>query len=342
MQIRTTVPKNPRPLSKAAPQEKTLSAPKPDDGWLAPVKDFGVVARLLSIGQLYRMKESSLAKEVAANPPLEGQKPVDIEQPVVFVPGWKTTREAFDPLAAKLLEGGRNGGEIIFVSQGKLFADRECQKLCSESMLNQNEHKVFEVVFSDVRLPPDQSSEELKTNLEAVRQYSGAEKLDVNAYSMGGLATRAYLDKGGDAIDQVMFLGTPHRGAKFADLARHVLRRDIGWAVSFAGLLPADLPALDWLSPEADGNPQLKALNERWPEQKARVTEAEFIGGTGIMTADGGLWPVTDGDGLVALEFAAPPGEKAIPLPGGHHTFLNDDPVVYNEMKDYFGWKASE
>lgn len=157
----------------------------------------------------------------------------------------------------------------------------------------------------------------------------------------GGLATRAYLDKGGDAIDQVLFLGTPHRGAKFADLARHVLRRDIGWAVSFAGLLPADLPALDWLSPERDGNPQLQALNQRWPQQKAQVNETYFIGGTGTITADGGHWPITDGDGLVALEAAAPPGEKAVPLSGGHHTYLNDDASVYRQMRDYYGWKSS-
>ena len=243
--------------SVAPKAEKPALKKEPSD-WFQPVRDAGVVTRLLGLGQLYRWREAARAKENAKNPPLDDQANVRLEDPVVFVPGWTTTREAFDPLAEKLTEGGRNGGELIFVSEGQFYTDRQCTIKCESATLQSSDHKVFEMVYSDIRLPPDKSSEELKLNFDAIKHLTGREKVDVGAYSMGGLATRAYLDKGGDAIDQVLFLGTPHKGAKFADLARHVLRRDIGWAVSFAGLLPADLPALDWLSPVEDGNPQLK------------------------------------------------------------------------------------
>lgn len=344
MQIRTPLPSARslrRPLKQDATPPAHLTDSVEEGGWTAPFRDASVVFRLLGIGQLYRMKETRLGNAIAKNPPLKDAKPVQIEQPVVFVPGWKTTRDAFDPIAAKLLEGGRNGGRIVFVKEGEFYLDRACSLQASQSVLESQDHKVFEMVWSDVRLPPDQSSKEMATNMQVVKQYSGADKVDVTAYSMGGLATRAYLDAGGNDIDQVMFVGTPHRGAKFADLARHVLRRDIGWAVGFAGLLAADLPALDWLSPEADGNPQLEKLNQRWPQQKAQVNEASFIGGVGTMTADGGWWPITDGDGLVSYEGAAPPGETAFPLPGGHHTYLNNDPVVYDRLSDYFHWKPA-
>ena len=265
--------------------------------------------------------------------------PVTIQQPFVMVPGWTTTREAFDPLAEKLLEGGRNGGELVFVSEGRFFQDRACKIPCEEDFLNNANPKVFEVVWSDVRLPPHLSSLELFTNLDAVKELANVQKVDVSAYSMGGLATRAYLDAGGTDIDQVMFLGSPHRGAKFANLARHVLKRDIQWAASIAGLIPADLPAFEWLALEKEGNSNLEGLNQRWPAQKALVREAHFVGGIGTTTADSGWWPITDGDGLVSEESVAPPGETPVLIPDQHHSHLNNSAPVYREMKDYFGWQ---
>lgn len=341
MQVRSTQlssikPKAP-PVSNDAPQ---TSKPEPND-WFQPVRDLGAATRLLTLGQLYRWKNSAQIKDKLANPPLAAEAPVQLDDPIVFIPGWTTTREAFDPLAEKLLEGGRNGGQLVFVSQGKFFTDRACHKELNQQQIQSDELKVFEMVYSDIRLPPDQSSEELAVNFKAIKELTGREKFDVNAFSMGGLATRAYLDKGGKDIDQVLFLGTPHQGTKFADLARHVLRRDVQWAVNLAGLLPGDLPALDWLSPVEDGNPQLERLNERWPIQKAAVNETKFIAGSGTMTSKGGWWPITDGDGLVPADKAAPPGETALVIKKPTHGALNNSAPIYREMADYFHWKKS-
>ncbi|MCA9776546.1 MAG: hypothetical protein KC800_07520 [Candidatus Eremiobacteraeota bacterium] len=337
MQVRSThssFSKSSIPPNRAgAPSEKTSTS-----DWFQPVRDLGAATRLLSLGQLYRWKNAAQIKSKLADPPLAPEARVKLEDPIVFVPGWTTTREAFDPLAEKLLEGGGNGGRLIFVSEGKFFTDRACHKELNQQQVQSDDLKVFEMVYSDIRLPPDRSSEELAVNFKAVKELTGREKVDVGAYSMGGLATRVYLDKGGKDIDQALFLGTPHQGTKFADLARHVLRRDIQWAVNLAGLLPADLPALDWLSPVEDGNPQLERLNERWPIQKAGVNEAKFIAGSGTMTSKGGWWPITDGDGLVPADKAAPPGETALIIKNPTHGALNNSAPIYREMADFFHW----
>ncbi|MFA7484349.1 MAG: hypothetical protein WC314_27900 [Vulcanimicrobiota bacterium] len=310
--------------------------------WFQPVRDLGVVGRLLSLGLLYKGKNAARKKANAEKPPLLAEPPVTLQDPVVFVPGWTTTREAFDPLAEKLLEGGRNGGQLIFVSEGKFYMDRECTELCDGDALQSSKPKVFEVVYSDIRLAPDRSSEELAVNFKAIKGLTGTQKVDVSAFSMGGLATRAYLDKGGQDIDQLLFVATPHQGAKFADLARRTLRRDIGWAIKLAGLLPADLPALDWLAPVEDGNPQLKQLNERWEIQKSRVNETHFVAGKGTVTARDGWWLIADGDGLVSVGSSAPPGEKSVVFDDQTHGTMNNSVPVFREMMDFFHWKAEE
>jgi pimeloyl-ACP methyl ester carboxylesterase len=328
-----------RPTPEKA--ERPESQAEPTD-WFTPVRDAGVVVRLLGLGQIYRWKEAGRAKEIEKNPPLANEASVILEDPVVLVPGWTTTREAFDPLGEKLVEGGRNGGSLIFVQHGQFYNDRDCTQIAERQNLQSSDHKVFEMVFSDTRLPPHLSSVEMVSNFNAVKELTKHEKVDVMAYSMGGLATRAYLDKGGKDIDQALFLGTPHQGAKFGDLARYTLRRDIGWAINFAGLLPADLPALDWVSPVEDGNPQLKALNERWPIQKAQVNETRFLAGSGSITADGGWWPITDGDGFVSTESAAPPGETPVIVGDQTHGKLNNSAPIYRELASFFNWQTDQ
>ncbi len=329
--------------SQAAQAEAQPKESFHSEGLFKPIRDLGIGGRLLSLGQLYRMKKEKISKEFAKNPPLAEAPSVTLEKPLVLVPGWTTTREAFDPLVEKLTEDGRNGGAVIFVSEGEFFLDRACQVKADQKSLQANPPKLFEVVWSDIRIPPNESAQELPGNLKAIKDLTGEKKLDVSAYSMGGLATRAYLDAGGNDIDQLMFLGTPHQGAKFADLAREALRRDIGWAVSLAGLLPADLPALDWLAPvnSRSGNPQLQELNERWPQQKAQVNRVQSVGGLGTVSAQSGWKFWTDGDGLVAADAVAPPGETPVLLPNQHHSHLNNDPLVYAEMQRFFGWQTA-
>lgn len=305
------------------------------------VEDFTVSARLLSLGLTYRALDSLLDRKHAKNPPLANSPNVTIEQPFVMVPGWKTTREAFDPLADKLLEGGRNGGTLYFVQDGEFFHDRDCTSKAEESQVVESDGKVFEVVFSDVRLPPHLSSKELNKNLKAIKGITGAEKLDVSAYSMGGLATRKYLDNGGTDIDQLLILGTPNKGSEFAKWSLHVLDRDIKWAISLAGLFPGDVDALNWLRPERE-NPLLQDLNGRWDEQKARVAEVRLVGGLGTPSAKPGWNPVTDGDGLVAAHAVGLPGDEPVMLKNQHHSHLNNNEKVYDQLRDFFNWETAE
>ena len=318
--------------SSEKPESRTKTS-----GFGDVVEDFTVSARLLSLGLTYRALANHRATKYKKKPPLADSPPVKIDQPFVTIPGWKTTRDAFDPLADKLLEGGRNGGTLYFVQDGQFFHDRDCTSRADDSQVADTDGKVFEVVFSDVRLPPDRSAQELSRNLKAVKSITGADKLDVSAYSMGGLATREYLDNGGKDIDQLLILGTPNRGSEFAKWSLHVLDRDIKWAISLAGLLPGDVKALEWLRPERE-NPLLQDLNSRWDEQKANVTEVRLVAGLGTPSAKAGWNPVTDGDGLVAADSVGLPGDEPIKLKGQHHNHLNNNAKVYDQMRDFFGW----
>lgn len=303
--------------------------------------DTAVAAKFLTMGQIQKTLGARRAEKNAENPPLAQSPKVEIERPFVMVPGWTTTRKSFDPLADKLLEDGGNGGKLYFVQGGEFFTDRECSKHINRDEVLGADGKVFEVVFSDTRLVPSESHKELHTNLEAVRRVTSEEKLDVYAYSMGGLSARAYLDNEGDAIGKLMILGTANRGTALATWGQHLLERDVTWALSIAGLLPADLGAMRELSLEED-NPFLQGLNERWEEQKAEVDEVLIVGGAGIPTGNPGWIPATRGDGLVPVNRLAPPGEEALVVEGQHHGHLNNSAPVYDVMREHFGWKAAE
>lgn len=63
-------------------------------------------------------------------------------------------------------------------------------------------------------------AEEIAAAVEALRKHTSAERVDVVAHSMGGLALRYYLHfhAGGSKIRRVVFTGTPHRGTWVAYL----------------------------------------------------------------------------------------------------------------------------
>ena len=63
-------------------------------------------------------------------------------------------------------------------------------------------------------------AEEIRSLVYELTTETGAEHVDIVAHSMGGLATRWYLNAHPDApIRRVAFLGTPHRGTLSAHLA---------------------------------------------------------------------------------------------------------------------------
>ncbi len=347
--LELTVPKTPPPSvvrsgdSGKGKGEESFAVQDDIEGWAGGVvSDMLVVSRFLGGGAAYSIASSRKEQAEKKHPPLQDLPFVRLRRPFVMIPGWTTRIERFQVLGDKLTQGGRNGGQVIFVKNGSFYYDRACTKLRPENTVS-SQNMVFEVLLENIHEPPDISAVEIAKDLEAVKRVTGASKVDVDAYSMGGLGTRLYLDKGGDAIGKLLLLGTPNRGTPFADVAKRVVRHDIRFAMSIAGITVADLPALEWLSVD-DGkginNPKLTELNRHWQRQVSKLEDVEAIGGTGTLTLGDGWWPFTEGDGLVTLSGVAPPGGKVKILGGDkHHRYLNSDPEVYQEMIKFFGWE---
>ena len=307
-----------------------------------PLGDALTLGQYVATGLIYKAEGARIDRKLDARPPLDSQPRVSLDRPFVMVPGWTTRKEAFEELGSKLTEGGANGGRIYFVQDGEFFVDPQASFKAAPGTVPA-EAKVFEVVLRDVHSPPDVVAGELSRNFEAICQATGAPRLDVEAYSMGGLGTRVYLDRGGQKVGRLMMLGTPNRGTRFAELARHVIQRDIRWAMSMGGLVVGDLPALNWMAVDGQGqnsNPRLRDLNSRWPQQASRVEAFEAVAGQGQLTpAEKGKGLFTPGDGLVPLENVAPPGARVKVLEGTkHHGSLNREAETYQEMIRFFGW----
>ena len=80
--------------------------------------------------------------------------------------------------------------------------------------------KNFFVFTYDWRNSNIQTARLLKDKIQEIKDKTGASKVDIIAHSMGGLITRYYVisDLYQGDVDQVVFLGTPHRGAPKAYL----------------------------------------------------------------------------------------------------------------------------
>ncbi len=65
------------------------------------------------------------------------------------------------------------------------------------------------------------TAELLKNKINEIKQRTGAEKVDIISHSMGGLIARYYIESDlyQNDVDQIIFIGTPHRGAPKAYLA---------------------------------------------------------------------------------------------------------------------------
>ena len=110
--------------------------------------------------------------------------------PVLLVPGWSDGPATMEPLEALLEEAGWPAAWVERIE----FRDP---------------------VGSNV-----EHARELSEALDRLRKETGAERVDLVAHSMGGLAARYLLVNGGaDAIRRVVFVATPHRGTLTAYLA---------------------------------------------------------------------------------------------------------------------------
>lgn len=329
-------------LSFPAGRPETRCRECDDDGFFGRyVTDMVALSHFVGAGQLYKMGAQAAEKLKAVEPPLTGAPNVRMERPLVIVPGWTTRPDKFDHLVARLTDGGRNGGQAYYVRDGQVYLDKECS-VPTETV--PPEARVFIAVFHDVLQPPDETAPQIRRSLETIASLTGSQKVDSIGYSLGGLATRVYLDQGGEAMGRVMLLGTPNHGTRFARLGCRIVQRDIQWAMSLANLSAAHLPALEWmgaLDPEGEENPQLADLNRRWSEQQSRAEAVLQVGGKDMITPSSGLWPMARGDGLVEVSSLDLPGLETRLLPGEgykHHGNLPHDRDVYEQMIAFFGW----
>jgi triacylglycerol lipase len=110
--------------------------------------------------------------------------------PVLLVPGWGDDEDQLRPLEARLEAAGWSKALVEALSfQDPMGSNREHARELAQAALE-------------------------------LKERTGVERVDVVAYSMGGLAARYFLQNGGDAhVRRIVFLATPHRGTVSAFFA---------------------------------------------------------------------------------------------------------------------------
>jgi triacylglycerol lipase len=125
---------------------------------------------------------------VAAVPRVEVASPARLDVPIVLVPGWLDTARDLAALRIRLLGAGASHVETI------TFAE--------PTGSNRDHAAEIDSVVTDVLAE------------------TGAERVDIVAHSMGGLATRWYLKTHVNApVRRAVFIASPHRGTLTAHLA---------------------------------------------------------------------------------------------------------------------------
>jgi triacylglycerol lipase len=90
------------------------------------------------------------------------------------------------------------------------------------------ETHVAAITFSNATGSNEQHADEIREAAALLKALTGAAHIDIVAHSMGGLATREWLRRAGDAqlfggrpvpVRRVVFLGTPHRGTVVASFS---------------------------------------------------------------------------------------------------------------------------
>ena len=109
--------------------------------------------------------------------------------------------------------------------------------------------------------PPEKSAKMLAERADAVREKTGAEKVNVLAFGLAGLAARAAVKYSG-GIASVTTVCTPHRGLRTADrLAEARVKR----------LSPAYLAYDNWAHLTGGDSPQLREVTGRLGTDEMRV-----------------------------------------------------------------------
>lgn len=145
---------------------------------------------------------------------LELKTPLNTEpEPIVLVPGMMVSQNK------KLLLEDKPGGTWDFAFGYRLPYKGLIQKLEAAGM---KEGQELFIAHYDWRNPvADAANNYLKPIINQAKQATGSEKVDIVAHSMGGLVARAYIqgDNYQNDVDQLITLGTPHRGSADAYVA---------------------------------------------------------------------------------------------------------------------------
>lgn len=348
-----TAARNPVADVRVEPAESfTPSSPAPSEAGprSSPVGKFQVAIDSL-VGSLSSLAGMalSLTRSPAPAPTIAEQPDVTLNRPLLFVPGFQSKEGCFDSLTEKLTGQGANGGQVYYLDGNHVYLDAHC-KIPAKTL--DSEARVFVLALGANRDSPPIVAGLLSRALEQIHQASG-QKVDVTGYSMGGLATRLYLDRGGKDIGKFMMVGTPNQGSPLADLGLGLLDqqaagKSVGWLLSQSPkpLNPSDRSCLSWLTPTSkpDRNPALEDLNSRWQNQRTAVEDVEVVGSANLTTLRFDFKPGR-GDGTVPVESLAPSSETPVFLlddkAHGRHGKLLESATLYQEMTRFFGWQPS-
>lgn len=221
-----------------------------------------------------------------------------LQRPMLFVHGYCGWADQGRPLCEYLATNPEN-------RVGGTFRSGQEDEF-RQTVRSQPESAVYTIALSNPRASYTEVAEELTEALSILNQETGLE-VDVVAHSMGGLVTREHLDRGHDGIHSVFFLGTPQHGVPFTALtaaAATVYSPVLGNA-------PRSLLA-DSALLTSGHNRHLAGLNERWPEQLAKLDKAYTVVGTRLPTATNSFPFVGSGDGVVATRSAELEGAEKV------------------------------
>lgn len=169
----------------------------------------------------------------------------------------------------------------------------------------------------------DEAARHVAREIERIRTSTGARRVDVVGYSMGGLIARQYAKFHAvrDAVDAVVTLATPNTGIGVTALAR--MNRSLGWAHRIvAG--PAASQALrgsSFLERLADRSaPDAAGPAVRYGSVFAKVTDGPVTGASARLA--GAVNVAIEGRGLLGL-----------PLGPDHYTILHRSGPAYDAVR---------
>ncbi|MFH1354477.1 MAG: hypothetical protein ABIH36_04330 [bacterium] len=174
------------------------------------------------------------------NPPPECSEPPEEEEPepVILVPGLMAS---FNPQITLL--NNNSSDDWIFFPGAENYYKALTERL-QQAGIN------VTVAHYDWRQPAAENRHYLTDTIAAAKATSPNGKVDIVAHSFGGLVARDYIQSNNYAgdVDQLITLGTPHKGAADAYLALEGGIFPVRWGVlvrTYVGLVEAALVAQD-------------------------------------------------------------------------------------------------